>query len=166
MASVEFDTDVGGDGSTVSDDSNPTTGLAQDGHRTRFVPALAQIVAIAFWVKTTALTVLGYRDAAAASAAAALTYKNAAAASVVAAAVQVGLGTVQAVRSETGATNSEYWAGLAESTNPNASIRINPRTISDSIGIASGYNGTSAGPIAIGHNVTVTVGANATWRIV
>lgn len=47
MASVTFSTLVGGDGSTVSDGIDPTTGLANGGHRTRFVPALAQIVAIA-----------------------------------------------------------------------------------------------------------------------
>lgn len=47
MASATFLASVGGDGSTVSDDSNPTTGLANGGHRTRFVPALAQTVAVA-----------------------------------------------------------------------------------------------------------------------
>lgn len=50
MASVYFDPAVGGDGSTVTDDSNPSTGLAGGGHRARFVPALVQIVAIANWV--------------------------------------------------------------------------------------------------------------------
>lgn len=47
MASVTFPAGVGGDGSTVTDDSNATTGLANGGHRTRFVPALAQVVAVA-----------------------------------------------------------------------------------------------------------------------
>lgn len=47
MTSVTFPPSLGGDGSTVSDDSNPTTGLANGGHRTRFVPALAQTVAMA-----------------------------------------------------------------------------------------------------------------------
>lgn len=47
MASVTFPASLGGDGSTVTDDTNPTTGLAAGGHRTRFVPALAQIVAVA-----------------------------------------------------------------------------------------------------------------------
>lgn len=47
MASVTFPPALGGDGSTVSDDANPTTGLANGGHRTRFVPALAQVVAVA-----------------------------------------------------------------------------------------------------------------------
>lgn len=50
MSSVYFDPAVGGDGSTVSDDSNPTTGLANGGHRTRMVPALAQTVAVAGFV--------------------------------------------------------------------------------------------------------------------
>ncbi|MGZ8888061.1 MAG: hypothetical protein ACXW1D_00730 [Halobacteriota archaeon] len=47
MSSVTFSPAVGGDGSTVSDDSSPATGLASGGHRTRFVPALAQVVAVA-----------------------------------------------------------------------------------------------------------------------
>lgn len=47
MASVTFSASVGGDGSTVTDDTNATTGLAAGGHRTRFVPALAQVVAVA-----------------------------------------------------------------------------------------------------------------------
>lgn len=46
MSSVTFPPALGGDGSTVTDDSNPTTGLANGGHRTRFVPALAQAVAV------------------------------------------------------------------------------------------------------------------------
>lgn len=54
MASVVFSTDVGGDGSTVTDDGNPSTGLALGGHRTRFVPALAQVVAVAQFVVSTA----------------------------------------------------------------------------------------------------------------
>lgn len=60
MASVNFDSSVGGDGSTVSDDASPTTGLANYGWKTRFVPALANIVSIALWVKNKALEVLGF----------------------------------------------------------------------------------------------------------
>lgn len=54
MASVTFSPSVGGDGSTVTDDANATTGLANGGHRTRFVPALAQVVAVAEYVVDTA----------------------------------------------------------------------------------------------------------------
>lgn len=65
MASVTFSSAVGGDGSTVTDDSNPTTGLASGGHRVRFVTALEQTVAVA------ANTVTKATEAAAAAAAAA-----------------------------------------------------------------------------------------------
>lgn len=51
MAQVTFDVGIGGDGSTVSDDNNPTTGLGRDGHRTRFIPALSNIISIANYLK-------------------------------------------------------------------------------------------------------------------
>lgn len=54
MASVTFDPAVGGNGSTLTDDDNPQTGLANGGHRTRFVPGLGQLVAIAGFVVTKA----------------------------------------------------------------------------------------------------------------
>ena len=57
MASVTFSGSVGGDGSTVTDDANATTGLGNGGHRTRFVPSLSQVVAVASQVVTTAGTV-------------------------------------------------------------------------------------------------------------
>ena len=44
---VYFDPAVGGTGLTVTDDGNPATGLDNDGHRARFVPALSQVVAVA-----------------------------------------------------------------------------------------------------------------------
>lgn len=50
MTATTFPSSVGGDNSTVSDDNNATTGLGNGGHRTRFVPALGQIVAIAQFV--------------------------------------------------------------------------------------------------------------------
>ena len=51
---VYFDPAVGGSGLTVTDDGNPTTGLDNDRHRARFVPALAQVVAVAQHVVDTA----------------------------------------------------------------------------------------------------------------
>lgn len=47
MTSATFPAALGGDGSTVTDDADPTTGLANGGHRVRFVPALAQTVIMA-----------------------------------------------------------------------------------------------------------------------
>ena len=52
--SATFLESVGGDGSTVTGDANPTTGLANGGHRKRFVNALAQVVAVAQYVVDTA----------------------------------------------------------------------------------------------------------------
>lgn len=46
MTAVTFPTPLGGDGSTVTDDASTVTGLANGGHRARFVPALAQAVAV------------------------------------------------------------------------------------------------------------------------
>ncbi len=74
MTSVTFGPDIGGDSITIDDTDSPTTGLANGGHRTRFVIALQQVIRVAVWIKNTAQTVLGYRDAAATSASQALTY--------------------------------------------------------------------------------------------
>ena len=72
MASVTFPPSVGGDGSTVSDDANPTTGLANGGHRTRFVPALGQVVAVGQNTVTKAAEAASSAAAAATSATTAL----------------------------------------------------------------------------------------------
>lgn len=47
MNSVTFPTDLGGDGSTITDDDNPSTGLDGGGHRARLVPTLSQTVQMA-----------------------------------------------------------------------------------------------------------------------
>lgn len=44
MATVTFPTNLGGDGTTVTDDANVNTGLANGGHRVRFVPSLSQVI--------------------------------------------------------------------------------------------------------------------------
>lgn len=91
MGTVTFDPTVGGDGSTVTDDRDPSTGLAAGGFRTRLVPALAQFVAIAAWVKTKALEVLASASAASASAAAAIAAPGTSATSTTS--VTIGTGT-------------------------------------------------------------------------
>ena len=47
MATVYFNPSVGGDGSTVTDDSDPSTGLGAGGHRTKFVPCLSNTATVA-----------------------------------------------------------------------------------------------------------------------
>ena len=41
-------------GHTYSDDSDPTTGLGNGGHRTRFIPALSDVVVVAGQAATSA----------------------------------------------------------------------------------------------------------------
>ncbi len=54
---VYFDPAVGGTGLTVSDDGNPVSGLDNNGHRVRFVPALQNLVYIGAFVKQRAVDV-------------------------------------------------------------------------------------------------------------
>jgi hypothetical protein len=54
MSSVTFSAAVGGDGSTVTDDNNATTGLREGGWKTRFVPCFTQQVAVANYIVTKA----------------------------------------------------------------------------------------------------------------
>lgn len=57
MSSVTFPTAIGGDGSTVSDDDNASTGLRNGGWRTRFIPCFTNLVNIAdYMVSYTAQT--------------------------------------------------------------------------------------------------------------
>lgn len=70
MSSVTFSSTVGGNNSTVTDDDNATTGLANGGHRTRFVPALAQVVAVASYTVSSTQTAQSQSAASAAAAAA------------------------------------------------------------------------------------------------
>ena len=62
MESVTFPPEVGGSGLTVTDDANPTTGLANNGHRARFVPALVQVVAVASNTVNQALLAKDYAE--------------------------------------------------------------------------------------------------------
>ena len=139
MATVTFTTATGGDGSTVTDDSNATTGLAAGGHRTRFVPALTQTV-------NTAQNVVNSATAASASAAAAASSATAASASAATAASVAGgfvgdstTSLLIAIGSKTFTTQSgeQYTAGIwvqATSAANNANYMF---------GQVTSYSGTS-----------------------
>ena len=93
MSSVTFDVAVGGDGSTVTDDNNATTGLRDGGWKTRFVPCFTQQVAVANYIVTKA----GEASTSASNAAAsAIDATNNGSAQVALAAAQVALATAQA----------------------------------------------------------------------
>lgn len=94
---VTFPTNVGGDGSTVTDDSNATTGLANGGFRVRLLPMFTQIIAIANWILTTASAVSTYATNAFNSAAAASTSAGNASTSAGAAATSASNAAASAV---------------------------------------------------------------------
>lgn len=64
------------------------------------------------------------------------------------------------------ATQAGAYATLAQATNPDSPVRLNPREITANITIPSAYNAESTGPIVIGDGVSVTISENSSWSIV
>ena len=62
MSSVTFSTSVGGDGSTVTDDDNATTGLGNGGALIRLVPMMQQVVNVAAYTVNAVDSVTGLND--------------------------------------------------------------------------------------------------------
>lgn len=44
-------------------------------------------------------------------------------------------------------------------------IRLNPSTLTENCTISTGYNASSAGPLTLANNITVTVANNSVWTI-
>ena len=119
MASVTFSVSVGGDGSTVTDDANATTGLANGGHRTRFVPALSQVVAVAANTVTQATNAAASASAAATSAASALSAPGVNATSTTS--LAIGTGSKALTLAQTGKSFVVgQWVTITSSTTPSS----------------------------------------------
>lgn len=144
MSSVTFSTSVGGDGSTVTDDSNATTGLDGGGHRTRFVPALAQVVAVAANTVTKAGEAAASAGAAAGSASSAADQVDlttaAGAAQVALAAAHVATASSQATASATSASQAATSASQASASATSAATSAT----------SAGAAGTAAAQVLIG----------------
>ena len=82
-----------------------------------------------------------------------------------AAAVAAQSPVANAVAAAASALAAQVYAGIAQATNPDSPIRLNPREITANFAVGSNYNAASVGPITVGEGVTVTVGDNATWSI-
>ncbi len=149
MASVFFDPAVGGDASTVSDDSSPTTGLDNGGHRTRFVPALAQIVAIA-------QNVVAKAAAAAASAASALNAPGTNATST--SSLTIGSGAISLTLAQTGkAFSVGQTVNLARTSAPATTAMW---------GVITAFNsGTGAMTVQVGAGQFLGSGTFTDWTI-
>jgi hypothetical protein len=107
--SVTFSTAIGGDGSTVTDDDNATTGLRDGGWRTRFVPCFTNQVSIANYVVTKAGEAAASQTAAATSATSASTSASTA--------------TTKASEASTSATNAATSASNASTSASTASTQ-------------------------------------------
>lgn len=162
MTSVTFPTALGGDGSTVSDDADPTTGLRNAGYKTRFVPALQQMTAIAGFTvnnSSAAIAATGVNATNAAnSAASALAQRN------LAETAKTGA-QAERILAEAARDDAEAFAGLAQATNPLEALQVNRAVITTNQTLAKGFNALSAGPIEIADGVTVTIEETSTWSI-
>ncbi|WP_417788231.1 hypothetical protein [Stutzerimonas xanthomarina] len=123
MASVTFPPELGGDGSTVTDDDNPATGLGNDGHRERFIPALKNAVAVTGNAKDSAAQARSDRLTATSAAAQAVSAKGAAekaastatqAAAAATASAQEAAGTYPSVAQGLGATTADQYFKVPE----------------------------------------------------
>ena len=143
MSSVTFSPSVGGDGSTVTDDSNATTGLDGGGHRTRFVPALAQVVAVAAHTVTKAGEASASAAAAASSASSAAAQAGlttaAGAAQVALAAAHVATASSQATASATSA--SQAAASASQAAASAAQAAAHSHVIADVTGLQTAIDG-------------------------
>jgi hypothetical protein len=152
MASVYFDPAVGGDGSTVTDDANATTGLDGRGYVSRFVPALAQVVAVAGFTVTTAGNAATSASAAAASAASALGAPGTNATSITSLAVGTGS------KSLTIQTGKAYSVGqvvvIASTASPGNQMT----------GIITSYN-SGNGALVVDVQQTLGSGTLSAWTI-
>lgn len=123
MASVTFPPELGGDGSTITGDDNPNTGLENDGHRERFVPALKNTVAVAGNAKDSAAQARSDRLTATGAAAQAVSARGTAekaaqtatqAATSATASAQEAAGTYPSVAQGLGATAADQFFKVPE----------------------------------------------------
>jgi hypothetical protein len=127
--SVTFSTAIGGDGSTVTDDDNATTGLRDGGWRTRFVPCFTNQVSIANYVVTKAGEAAASQTAAGSSATSASTSASTA--------------TTKASEASTSATNAATSASNASTSASTASTQAT--NAASSASSASGSATSAAG---------------------
>jgi hypothetical protein len=139
--SVTFSTAIGGDGSTVTDDDNATTGLRDGGWRTRFVPCFTNQVSIANYVVTKAGEAAASQTAAGSSA-------TAAAASASTASTQATNAASSASSASTSASSASTSASTASTQASNASTSATNAASSATAASGSASTATTQAGIA------------------
>ena len=161
---VYFDPVVGGTGLTVTDDGNPITGLDNDGHRERLVPAFSNVVLVAQHVVDTAEDVNADAVASAAAAATATAQAGIAttkAGEVVASANNAANSATLASGSATSAAASATTATTkANDASASATSASNSATAASNSAIAAGVSANNAANSAAAANNSATTAAN------
>lgn len=157
MTAVTFPPALGGDGSTVTDDSSPSTGLANGGHRVRFVPSLAQTVAVMSGAVSQATDLVdeatAQANAAAASAATATAAAGTNATSTTALTIGVGAQTMTVQPGKAIVVGMQVL--IASTAAPSVQYMR---------GTVTGYD-TGTGVLGVAVDYTVGAGTVAAWTI-
>lgn len=107
-------------GHTYTDDSNPTTGLAAGGHRTRFIPLIADVVTVSAEVESDRASASTDAGTATTQAGIATTQAGTATTQAGIATTQAGIATTQAGIATTQAGNAAVSAAAALVSEQNA----------------------------------------------
>jgi hypothetical protein len=158
MTSVTFPPGLGGDGSTVTDDANPSTGLANGGHRTRFVPALQQAVAVMSGaVSQSAASASGASSSAGAAASSASSAMNAPGTNATSTtSLSIGTGSKSPTLAQTGKTFVVgQWVSICDSSTP---------TTKWMVGAITAFNsGTGAMTVLV--TASMGSGSSSSWVV-
>jgi hypothetical protein len=146
--SVTFSTAIGGDGSTVTDDDNATTGLRDGGWRTRFVPCFTNQVSIANYVVTQAGIATTQATNASTSASTASTQATNAATSASTATTQASNASTSATNAAASATAASGSASTATTQATNASSSASSASGSASTATTQATNASTSASAA------------------
>jgi hypothetical protein len=157
MASVTFPLSLGGDGTTVTDDSAPTTGLGNGGHRVRFLAAMIQMINVMDYGVTTvdASTLAAAGSASAAAASAAASFAGAGGVGTSTSSMVVGTGA-KTLTTQTGKTFVPGQTIVAADTAAPATNYM--------VGIITSYT-TGTGALAFTSSYSQGSGTLTSWQI-
>ena len=153
-----------GDLNTWSDEANALA-ASLNGADTAAAASASAAASSATSAAGSATTATTQATAASGSATAAASSATAASGSATAAAGSASTASTQATAASGSAAAAQTYASLAQATNPDSPIRLNPRRIAANFTVPTGYNAASTGPITVADGVAVTVATGAAWSV-